>query len=51
MTLPSRLQEGVLLARLWNLQTSLMDTDLTSMQQEAHAWKEEAERLSDKVST
>ena len=42
-------EEGILFSRLWNLQTSLMDSDLMAVQHEAQGWKAEAQALADKV--
>jgi hypothetical protein len=42
-------EEGILFARLWNLQTSLMDSDLMAVQDEAIVWKAKAQGLADKV--
>lgn len=42
-------EEGALLARLWNLQTSLMDSALSSSKKEAARWSSEAKSLRDKV--
>lgn len=42
-------EEGALLARLWNLQTSVMDSALLSSRREAAKWSSEAKKLKDKV--
>lgn len=42
-------QEGALLARLWNLQTGLMDSELGALKKEAVAWAADVRVLKDQV--